>query len=103
MACLSLGLPATVSHIIDENSPLCNLSIEKMASRRMEVRIHISLFLSYFSLCTISAEHCTAATTGVQLSVLIASAAAQTAGRYTPRPFPAFGCNNWMDLSKAGV
>jgi hypothetical protein len=38
MACLSLGLPATVSHIIDEQSPLANLSIQKMAARRMEVR-----------------------------------------------------------------
>lgn len=37
MACLSLGLPATVSHIIDEQSPLANLSIQKMAARRMEV------------------------------------------------------------------
>lgn len=51
MACLSLGLPATVSHIIDENSPLANLSVQKMAARRMEVRIlSLSAFTAFETL-----------------------------------------------------
>lgn len=37
-ACLSLGLPATVSHVIDDHSPLANISIQTMAARHMEVR-----------------------------------------------------------------
>ena len=37
IACLSLGLPANVSHIVDEDSPLHDLSVEMMASRKMEV------------------------------------------------------------------
>lgn len=37
-ACLSLGLPATVSHVIDDESPLANISIQTMAARNMEVR-----------------------------------------------------------------
>eukprot|EP00892_Ulva_mutabilis_P008016 jgi/Ulvmu1/5587/UM023_0124.1 len=36
-ACLSLGLPATVSHVIDDDSPLANLSIQTMAARHMEI------------------------------------------------------------------
>lgn len=70
LACLSLGLPATVSHIIDEKSPLANLSIQKMASRRMEVRIHSCLNLSVFmhfacAVYLINPEHFT---TGSELS-----------------------------------
>ena len=37
LACLSLGLPASVSHIVDEASPLHDLSVMMMAQRRMEV------------------------------------------------------------------
>lgn len=38
-ACLSLGLPAEVSHIIDHNSPLFDLSVATMAARKMEACI----------------------------------------------------------------
>jgi hypothetical protein len=37
-ACLSLGLPGVATHVIDESSPLFNLSITTMAHRKMEVR-----------------------------------------------------------------
>jgi hypothetical protein len=43
-ACLALGLPTTISHIIDEASPLYSLSIQEMASRRMEVQHHVRLW-----------------------------------------------------------
>lgn len=36
-ACLWLGLPATISHVIDDDSPLSHLSIDQMADRKMEV------------------------------------------------------------------
>jgi hypothetical protein len=36
-ACLSLGLPGVATHVINESSPLFNLSITTMARRKMEV------------------------------------------------------------------
>ena len=45
-ACLSLGLPATVSHVIDDNSPLANLSVQSMAARHMEARPSLLNFAS---------------------------------------------------------
>jgi hypothetical protein len=37
---LSLGLPANVCHIIDESSPLHDLSVVTMADRKMEARLN---------------------------------------------------------------
>lgn len=45
-ACLSLGLPATICHKIDETSPLFDLSIETMARRRMEVPSRLMRWLA---------------------------------------------------------
>lgn len=37
-ACLFLGLPATVTHVIDASSPLADLSLAAMASWNMQAR-----------------------------------------------------------------
>ena len=40
-ASLWLGLPATVSHTVDESSPLANISLEQMAERGMQILVMV--------------------------------------------------------------